>query len=62
MTVIFTKKNTKIKYIPITFRPRQGGVNSINIPKIIKIGEKAVADFIQINKTIDQDERTSSNE
>ena len=44
-----------MKYIPITFRPRQGGVNSINIPKIIKIGEKAVVDFIHINRDINRD-------
>lgn len=62
MTVIFTKKNAKLKYIPITFRPRQGGVNSINIPKIIKIGQKAVSDFVKINKTIDNDEEISINE
>lgn len=62
MTVIFTKKNAKLKYIPITFRARQGGVNSINIPKIIKIGEKAITDFIKINKDIDNDEGTVSND
>lgn len=53
VSVIFTKKKARIKYIPITFRPRQGGVNSINIPKIIKIGKQAVIDFIKINKMID---------
>ena len=41
-----------ISYIPITFRPRQGGVNSISIPKIIKIGKQAIKDFRKINKTI----------
>jgi hypothetical protein len=41
-----------VKYLPITFRPRQGGVNSINLKKIAKIGQKAVKDFIQINKII----------
>ncbi|MGM9552082.1 MAG: glycosyltransferase family 2 protein [Clostridia bacterium] len=53
LSVIYVKKKLKVKFIPITFRPRQGGVNSINLPKIFKIGEKAVVDFIKINKTLD---------
>lgn len=52
LSVIYAKKGQKVKYIPITFRPRQGGVNSINIKKIIKIGQKAVKDFKQINKQL----------
>lgn len=52
LSVIYVKKKLKVKFMPITFRPRQGGVNSINIPKIFKIGKKAVVDFIQINKTL----------
>ena len=54
ITVILTKKHCKVKYIPITFRPRQGGVNSINLKKIFKIGQKALSDFAEINKIIDQ--------
>lgn len=45
-------KNADVKFIPITFRPRQGGTNSINIKKIIKIGKKAFFDFKEINKLI----------
>lgn len=52
LSVIYAKKNLKVKYINITFRPRQGGVNSINIKKIIKIGIQAVQDFRKINKTL----------
>lgn len=52
ISVIYAKKNCKVKYIPITFRPRQGGVNSINMKRIIKIGKQAFSDFRQINKTI----------
>ena len=36
LSVIYTKKNLRIKYLPITFRPRQGGVNSINLQKIFR--------------------------
>lgn len=52
ISVLFTKTRAKIKYIPITFRPRQGGVNSINIKSIIKIGLQAVKDFRRINKEL----------
>ena len=40
----------KMHYEEITFKPRQGGVNSINIKKIIKIGWKALADFKKLKK------------
>ena len=40
LSVIYARKKQKIKYIPITFRPRQGGVNSINLKKIFGIGKK----------------------
>lgn len=52
ISVIYAKKNVPTKYIPITFRPRQGGVNSINMKKIFKIGEQALKDFKEINRAI----------
>lgn len=52
ISVIFTKKGRRIKYIPITFRPRQGGVNSINLKKIFGIGRKALKDFRKMNKML----------
>lgn len=52
ISVIYAKKGRRVKYIPITFRPRQGGVNSINFKKIVKIGKDAVRDFMKINKIL----------
>ena len=52
ITVIYTKKGLGVKYMPITFRPRQGGVNSNNLKKIFKIGKQALKDFREINKAI----------
>ena len=49
LTVIYERKKLNVKYIPITFRARQGGVNSINLPKIFKIGFQALKDFSQID-------------
>lgn len=50
MTTYFVYNKEKVKFIPISFKPRQGGVNSINIPKIIKIGWKALGDFRELKK------------
>ncbi len=54
VSVIYAKKKLKVKYLPITFRPRQGGVNSINMKKIFIIGKKAYKDFIKLNRYIDK--------
>lgn len=52
LTVLFTKGKEKVAFVPITFRPRQGGVNSINIPKIIKIGIQALKDFYALKQAM----------
>lgn len=52
LSVIYGKKRLPVKYLTITFRPRQGGVNSINMKKIFKIGRQAVKDFNAVNKYI----------
>ena len=52
ISVIYARKKLKVRYIPITFRPRQGGVNSINMKKIFRIGKQAIGDFRRINKVL----------
>lgn len=52
LTVLLVHNKENVKFIPITFRPRQGGVNSINFKRIIKIGKQAVKDFKQIKKSL----------
>ncbi len=52
LSVAFTKHNRSIRYIPITFRPRQGGVNSINMRRIFTIGRNALGDFIKLNRIL----------
>lgn len=52
VSVIYAKKKLPVKYLPVTFRERQGGVNSINIKKITKIGKQALKDFLRINKIL----------
>lgn len=53
IAVIYAKKGLKVKYIPVTFKERQGGVNFINFRKIVKIGKQAVIDFVYLNRVIE---------
>ena len=50
VSAIAVKWRERIAWYHITFRPRQGGVNSINMKRIFKIGWKALGDFRKINK------------
>ena len=52
ISAIATKWKYRIGWQEITFRPRAGGVNSINMKRIIKIGYKALSDFRQINNSL----------
>jgi len=52
LTLCFVKYKENIEFMPITFRPRQGGVNSINLKRIIGIGRKALKDFWMIRKML----------
>lgn len=50
MTTYFAFYNEKMSFQEITFKPRTAGVNSVNIPRIIKIGWKALGDFHNLKK------------
>jgi hypothetical protein len=52
ISAIAVKWKERCKWYPITFKPRQGGVNSINFKRIIKIGWKALNDFKLINNKL----------
>lgn len=52
ISVIFVKRKLGVEYLPITFRPRQGGTNSINIRKICRLGLQALKDFRKLSKKI----------
>lgn len=54
ISAIAVKWKYQIGWYPITFKPRQGGVNSINMKRIIKIGWKAFSDFYRINNQLIQ--------
>lgn len=59
LTVLFIDSKENVSFIPITFRPRQGGVNSINLKKITKIGMRAVKDFRTIKKEMKKNRNTT---
>ena len=50
LTTFFAYYKEKLTFKEISFKPRQAGVNSINVPKIIKIGWKALGDFKEFKK------------
>ena len=52
MTTYFAYYKEDMIFREVTFRPRQGGTNSINIKKIIKIGWKALKDFHDLKKAM----------
>ena len=52
LTTFYAYYHENYNFVDITFKPRQGGVNSINIPKIVKIGWKALGDFSKFKKAM----------
>ncbi|SOC03942.1 Glycosyl transferase family 2 [Pseudobutyrivibrio ruminis DSM 9787] len=52
LTTWFSYYNENISFKEISFKPRQAGVNSINIPKIVKIGFTALGDFRRFKKNM----------
>jgi glycosyltransferase involved in cell wall biosynthesis len=54
ISTIAVKWKERCKWTPISFLPRQGGINSINLKRIFKIGWKAIGDFRRINKNLRQ--------
>lgn len=53
ITTYFAYYREKLIFKEISFKPRQGGTNTINIKRIVKIGWKALGDFYRLRKEID---------
>ena len=53
ISAIFAKRGRNVLYRQITFRQRQGGVNSINLKKITVIGRNALARFAELNRMLE---------
>lgn len=54
IAVIYTKKKLGVHYYPISFLPRQGGENSINLKKIFGIGKKSFRQFLALRKKVEE--------
>jgi glycosyltransferase involved in cell wall biosynthesis len=50
LAACFSRYKDRVVYKEITFRPRQGGKNSINFKKIAKIGMESIHSFILIRR------------
>ncbi|MCL2802859.1 MAG: glycosyltransferase family 2 protein [Micrococcales bacterium] len=50
LSVRLAQLGRRVIYRPITFKPRQGGVNSINLARIWRIGVKAIGDFWRLRR------------
>lgn len=46
MLVTFgVREHRSVRFLPVSFRPRQGGKNSVDMRKIVRIGMQALKDF-----------------
>lgn len=50
MTTYFAYYKENIDFEEVSFKPRTAGVNSVNIPRIVKIGFHALGDFYRLKK------------
>jgi glycosyltransferase involved in cell wall biosynthesis len=48
LSMLIVKHKEKHLWMPITFKNRQGGINSINLKRIFKIGLNALGDFNKV--------------
>lgn len=51
-SAIAVKLGLRTRWVPITFLPRRGGTNTINLSGIFKIGLSAIRDFRKINRAL----------
>ena len=50
LAACFSKFKENVTYLHITFRPRQGGKNYMNIKRIVKIGWESLGNFMKLRK------------
>lgn len=54
LTVLSLYHLDRVRFLPITFRKRQGGANSILFRHILRIGFQAIKDFCKIRRKLSQ--------
>ena len=50
LSTFFVYYKENVRFLHISFKPRQAGTNSVNLKKIAKIGWKAMADFMAFRR------------
>lgn len=53
LSVAFAKRGCYVKFLPISFVPRQGGASMYNWGRIFKIGRNSLKEFVSMNKMLD---------
>lgn len=51
MSVCYLRLGRTVRWYPVTFRPRQGGKNSLNIRRILRLGARAWREFGELDGT-----------
>lgn len=57
LAACFSRYHEKVIYKRITFQPRQGGKNYMNVKRIIKIGAESIISFAKIKKILTEYEK-----
>lgn len=57
ITTYFEYYDEKRRFVPISFAARETGTNSINIPRIVKVGFKALGEFRRFKKDMKKDSK-----
>lgn len=52
LAACFSRYKERVQYIEITFQPRQGGKNYMNLKRIFKIGLKSIKNFRMIKRNL----------
>ena len=52
LAACFSRYKEKVTYRVVTFQPRQGGKNYMNVKRIFKIGRESISNFAQIKKNL----------
>ena len=62
LTAYFAKFEEKLKFLPISFKSRVKGKNSLNLGRIVRIGWQAMGDFRRLRKDMKSQSANESSE
>lgn len=60
LAACFSRYKENVAYRVVTFQPRQGGKNYMNIKRILKIGADSIGNFIKIRRNLKSYEQNNS--